>query len=89
MAKVSYPDYKRWREQRYKKFNEKIESFKNHSKYIWLRQYADDAIRANEGYGFMQIKGEDFIKRIEKMPLEYIEDWLNEKNKLEWKSDFN
>lgn len=34
-----------WREKRYKVFNEKIDSFKEHEKYSWLRQYADDALK--------------------------------------------
>ena len=34
------------------------------------------------------IKAEDFIERIEKMPIVYIEDWLDGKNKLEWKPEF-
>lgn len=70
--------------ERYQLFNEKIDSFKCHEKYEWLRQYADDAIRWNTMAGYLQIKAEDFIKRIENMPLTYINDWLNGKNKLEW-----
>lgn len=34
--------------------------------------------------GFYQIKAEDFIERIVAAPLEYIEDWLNGNNQLEW-----
>ena len=78
----------RTRTDRYKLFNEKINYFKKHSKFEWLRKYADDAILWNEMYGFLQIKAEDFIKRIEQMPLSYIEEWLDGKNNLEWnKSD--
>lgn len=77
-----------WRKNRYKLFNDKINSFKDHEKFSWLRQYADETIHWNEMCGYLQIKAEDFIKRIEKMPLSYIEDWLNGKNQLEWKPKF-
>lgn len=40
-----------WRKNRYKVFNEKIDYFKNHEKYKWLRKYADEAIVWNEGFG--------------------------------------
>lgn len=73
---------------RYQMFNKKIDSFKNRADYKWLRQYADEAIKWNEMTGYFQIKAEDFIRRIEKMPLSYIENWLNGKNKLEWKEEF-
>lgn len=38
--------------------------------------------------GYLMIKAEDFIKCIEKMPLEYIRDWLDGKNQLEWKPKY-
>lgn len=81
------PDYKEWRKNRYRVFNDKINSFKDHPKFEWLRKYADDAMNANEGFGYLMIKGADFIERIEKMPLEYIRDWLDGKNKLEWQEE--
>ena len=77
-----------WREKRYKLFKEKIDSFKCHKKYSWLREYADDALKWNEMSGYLMIKAEDFIERIEKMPLDYIKDWLDGKNQLEWKPEF-
>lgn len=77
-----------WREKRYKLFNEKIDSFKWHEKYSWLREYADDALKWNEMSGYLMIKAEDFIERIEKMPLDYIKNWLDGKNQLEWKPEF-
>ena len=77
-----------WRKSRYKLFNEKIDSFKEHSNYPWLRKFADDAIRYNETGGYLMIKAEEFIERIEKMPLNYIRDWLDGKNELEWKPEF-
>ena len=86
--KTTMPDYKKWREKRYKLFNEKINHFKDHSKYEWLRKYADDAMNANEGFGYMAIKGADFIKRIEQMPLWYIEQWLNHENDLSWNGNW-
>lgn len=82
--KVIMPDHNEWRKKRYERFNKKINSFKDHPKYEWLRKYADDAMNANEGFGYMMIKGADFIERIEKMPLDHIRDWLDGKNQLEW-----
>ena len=83
------PDIKEWRAKRYKLFNEKNEHFKEHPKYEWLRGYADSAIYANEGAGYVAITGADFIKRIEEMPLSYIEDWLDGKNELERKESYS
>lgn len=85
MSKVSMPSYDEWRKTRYKLFNDKIDSFKNHPKYNWLRRYADDAMSANEDFGYRQIAGADFIDRIESMPSDYIKDWLDNKNQLEWR----
>lgn len=82
--KVTTPNHEEWAKNRYKLFNEKIDSFKNHFKYTWLRQYADEAIHWNEMTGYLQIKATDFIKRIEQMSLDYISDWLDGKNQLEW-----
>lgn len=79
------PDINEWRKNRYALFNAKIDHFKGHPRYEWLRKYADDALNWNENFGLLQIKAEDFIKRIEQMPLEYIHDWLDGKNQLEWK----
>lgn len=73
-----------WRQVRYELFNQKINAFSGHPKYNWLRKYADDAILWNEMYGYLQIKAEDFIKRIEQAAPEYIRDWLGGKNQLEW-----
>lgn len=77
-----------WAEKRYKIFNQKIDGFKNHLKYEWLREYANEAIKWNECAGCLMIKAADFIKRIEKMPLDYIEAWLNGENQLEWKTEY-
>ena len=84
MKNVRMPSRAEWEKNRYKLFNEKIDSFADHPKYGWLRQFANDAINYNDGVGYYQIKAEDFIERIEKMPLEYIRDWLDGKNQLEW-----
>ena len=73
-----------WRKSRYKVFNEKIDSFKTHPKYSWLRKYADDAMFYNEGSGYWMIQAEDFIKRIETMSVEFIRMWLEGKNSLKW-----
>lgn len=77
-------DMRVWRENRYRVFNEKINHFKEHPKYEWLRKYADDAMRYNEGAGYYMIKAADFIERIENASIEYIADWLDGKNQLEW-----
>ena len=86
---IRYPlPHSRWREEwskkRYALFNSKINFFKEHPKYGKLRKYADDAIYYNEGSGYLMIKAEDFIERIEAAPLDYIRDWLDGKNQLEW-----
>ena len=69
-------------------FDEKIDSFKNHKKYKWLRKYADKAKADNQTYGLESVIAQDFIERIVAMPLNYIEKWLNGENELEWKPDF-
>lgn len=79
---------KEWQKERYKKFNEKIDYFKEHEKYSWLRRFADEAICYNAGGGYFTIKAADFIERIESMPTEYIKDWLDGKNQLEWKPEY-
>ena len=68
-----------------KRFNEKIDNFKNHEKYDWLRQYADDALRWQGNFGLLQIKADDFIERILAATEDIIEEWLDGKNQLEWK----
>lgn len=85
---IRTPSHSEWAKTRYKLFNQKIDSFKNHTKYNWLREYANDAMRWNERAGYLMIQATDFIKRIEKMPLDYIEDWLNDKNQLEWNPEY-
>lgn len=66
-------------------FNEKIDSFKGHDKYEWLRKQADIALQHRNGYGYSVIASDDFIGRIIAMPVDYIQDWLDGKNKLEWR----
>lgn len=65
-------------------FNIKIDNFKNHSKYEWLRKYANEALKYHTEYGFYAIKAQDFMNRIIKMPSSYIQLWLDGKNNLEW-----
>lgn len=67
-----------------KSFNEKIDYFKEHPKYDWLRKYADEALSWHTGFGLLAIKAIDFMDRIIAKPLDYIQDWLDGKNKLEW-----
>ena len=71
-----------------KAFNDKINAFKNHSKYNWLREYSDTAIANHTGAGFLQIRAADFMDRIIAMPINYIEDWLDGKNELQWTKEF-
>jgi len=77
--------YDEWEKSRFKIFNGKIEAFKDHPKYASLRKQADDAIRYYSGFGYAAIAAEDFIERIEAMPLDYIRDWLGGKNELKWR----
>lgn len=85
MSKMYALSYKEWKESRYKLFNEKINHFSQYPEYRWLREYADTAMSANESFGLAMIAGTDFIERIECMPLDYIKDWLDHKNGLEWR----
>lgn len=68
-------------------FNNKINTFSNHPKFNWLRKYANDAIDNFDNFAnrLQQIKAEDFVERIISMPLSYIQDWLDDKNQLEWR----
>lgn len=75
-------------EKRIREFNDKINHFTYHNRYEWLRQYADDVIRYATMSGYLQIKADDFIDRIINMPIDYIEDWLDQKNYLEWKETY-
>jgi hypothetical protein len=67
-----------------KQFNEKIDHFKNHPRYEWLREYSNEALKYHTQYGLLQIKAIDFMDRIIAKPIEYIQDWLDDKNLLEW-----
>lgn len=69
-----------------KVFNYKIDHFKGHPKYDKLRSSADEAIRYHTGYGLDAIHAGDFMDRIVKMPLDYIEAWLNGENQLSWRN---
>lgn len=72
------------RENREKVFNDKINHFSDHPKYKWLREYANEALHWDTCCGFYQIKADDFINRIIKADVDYINDWLDGKNQLEW-----
>lgn len=74
---IKYPDMREWRKNRYRVFNEKIDSFKDHPNYGWLRKYANDAMTANEGVGYSMIVGADFIKKIEDISMEDMKTWLD------------
>ncbi len=65
------------------RFNKKINAIKNHNKYNWLREYADQVLIHHTDYGFYGIKARDFMDRIVEMPIDYIIDWLDGKNNLE------
>lgn len=66
-------------------FNAKIDHFAGHPLYSKLRKSADNALRYHTGYGLDAIHAADFMDRIVKMPLSYIEAWLNGENALLWR----
>lgn len=68
-----------------KTFNEKIDSFKGHKNYAWLRKQADIALLNHTGVGIEAIRSGNFMDRINTMPKEYIQDWLDDKNQLQWR----
>ena len=65
-------------------FNGKVEHFKGHPGYETMRKNADWCLINHKGYGYNSIKAADFMDRIICMPLEYIEEYLNGRNRLEW-----
>lgn len=67
-------------------FDKKIKEFESHKEYPWLKQEAEKAKRVYGGYGLEAIIYEDFIERIVAMPSDYIQDWLDKKNELKWRS---
>lgn len=72
-------------EDRKLRVNKKIDSFRDHTAYTeWLRKYTDDALCWVTTGGYLQIKADDFLKRIDAAPLSIIRDWLDGKNQLEW-----
>lgn len=71
-----------------RRFNEKIDSFKGHPKYETLRKSADSALSYHRGYGLDAIHAQDFMDRIVKMPLQYIQAWLDGLNSLEWTEEY-
>ena len=70
-----------------KLFNDKIDSFSNHEKYKELRDNADKMLMLHCGEGYKAIVAVDFMDRIVAMPLDYIKDWLDGKNQLEWRKE--
>lgn len=66
-------------------FNAKINFFAEHPLYKKLRHRADEALNFHTGYGLDAILAGDFMDRIVKMPLPYIEAWLNGENQLTWR----
>lgn len=69
-------------------FNSKVEKFKEHSKYEWLKEQAEKAITFNCACGLQAIKANDFMERIITLPTVYITEWLDGKNQLEWLEDY-
>lgn len=69
-------------------FNNKVEKFKEHSKYEWLKEQAEKAIAFNCGCGLQAIKANDFMERIITLPTAHITEWLNGRNQLEWLEDY-
>lgn len=69
-------------------FDYKINKFKEHFKYSELLEKAEQAKTGNTMGGYSSIASNDFMKRIVIMPLQYIKDWLDGKNNLEWLMDY-
>ena len=67
--------------------NEKADSLSYHEKYPKLREQLDRAISLWGGYGLDCIIAADIIERLVAMPIEYIKDWLDGKNELEWRKE--
>lgn len=68
-------------------FNKKIDHFSYRTDYPQLRKKADEALCVSSGYGLQPIIAMDIIERIAAMPLDYIRDWLDGKNELEWRKE--
>ena len=66
-------------------FNEKVNHFAGHPLFEKFRHSADEALKYHTGYGIDAIHAGDFMDRIVKMPLPYIESWLNGENQLTWR----
>lgn len=69
-------------------FENKVEKFKDHLKYEWLKEQAGKAITFNCVCGLQAIKANDFMERIITLPTAYITEWLDGKNQLEWLEDY-
>lgn len=70
-------------------FKEKIDKCINHGEYNWLKLQAEKAINSNlAGCGIESITANDFMKRVITMPMNYIIDWLDGNNNLEWLEDY-
>ena len=67
-------------------FNAKVDHFSGHPLYEKLRHSADEALRYHTGYGLDAIHAGDFMNRIVKMPIDYIEAWMNGQNQLTWRN---
>lgn len=70
-----------------KLFNSKIDHFSKHEKYKELRDNADKMLMLHCGEGYRAVAAVDFMDRIVAMPLDYIKDWLDGKNQLEWRKE--
>ena len=70
-------------------FNSKIDKFKEHSRYEWLKEQAEKAVTWNSGgCGWESIYANDFMHRIITLPTAYITEWLDGKNQLEWLEEY-
>lgn len=65
-------------------FNKKIDSFLGCQNYEILKKKADE-VNCSHSFGLENILYTDFMERIIAMPIEYIQDWLDGKNQLEWR----
>ena len=69
-------------------FNKKIDRLADHDRYERLDAQRKSAIKLHTGYGHDAIAASDFMDRIIAMPEEYIRNWLDGKNALEWTKEF-
>lgn len=71
-----------------KAFDNKINKLREHKNFCNLLEKAEWAKINNTTCGLDSIIANDFMKRIITMPLDYIKNWLEDKNNLEWLAEY-